>query len=225
MSHPLDRPIWSALTGKHAHLARGTPAALRYDPDISPFVAAADESPESLLALQQLVQPGETVVLVQSEPILLPAGLTVVGQARAVQMIAAEIAPAPQDERLHRLGPTDEAEMYDLAILTRPGPFARHSMHLGEFWGIRHEGRLIAMAGERLRQGEWAEMSAVCVHPDSRRQGLGGLLSSHVINRIHAKGERPYLHVFETNSTAIDLYHSLGFQRRTTTHVTLARLA
>jgi predicted GNAT family acetyltransferase len=225
MSHLLDRPIWSALTSKHSHLARGTSAALRYDPDISPFVAAADDSSESLAALQQLVQPGETVILVQREPALLPADLVEVGQARAVQMIGTGIVPAPEDERLYRLGPADEAEMYDLAALTRPGPFARNSMHLGEFWGIRHQGRLVAMAGERLRQGEWAEMSAVCVHPDSRGQGLGRLLSSHLTSRILAKGERPYLHAFETNSTAIALYRSLGFQLRAIMHVTLARRA
>ena len=225
MTHPLDRPIWSALTGNHAHLARGTPAAWRYDADISPFAAAADHSPQSLAALEQLVQPGEVVVLVQSEPIPLPPGLVAVSTARAVQMVATEPIAAPQDERLHRLGPADEADMYALASLTRPGPFARRSMHLGEFWGLRHQGQLIAMAGERLRQGQWTELSAVCVHPESRGQGLGRLLSRQMTHRIQAKGERPYLHAFETNSTAIALYRSLGFELRDTMNVTLARRA
>lgn len=225
MTHLLDRPIWSALTSRHAELARGTPAALRYDSDISPFAAPADQEPESLAALQQLVQPDETVILVQHDPILLPPGLVAVGTARAVQMISTKIVPATGDERLHRLGVADEAEMYDLATLTRPGPFARRSMHLGEFWGIRRDGRLVAMAGERLRLGEWAEMSAVCVHPDSRGQGLGRLLSTHMSDRIRAKGERPFLHAFETNSTAIELYRSLGYELRATMNVTMAKRA
>ncbi len=222
--HPLDRPIWSALTSRHAHLARGTSGALRYDADISPFAACADQSPESLAALRRLVEPAETIILVQADPIVLPSGLVAVTTARAVQMVSIGIVPAPQDSRLHQLGTADEVEMYDLATLTRPGPFARRSMHLGEFWGIRHEGRLIAMAGERLRQGDWAEMSAVCVHPDNRGQGLGRLLSSHMTSRIRAKGERPYLHAFETNATAIELYHSLGFELRAMMNVTVARL-
>jgi predicted GNAT family acetyltransferase len=225
MNHPLDRPIWSALTTRHAGLARGTPAALRYDSDISPFAAPADQGADSLAALDRLVQPGEVVVLVQRDPILLPPGLVAVGAARAVQMIATGTTPAPDDERLHRLGADDEADMYELASLTRPGPFARRSMHLGEFWGVRHQGRLVAMAGERLRQGEWAELSAVCVHPDSRGQGLGRLLSSHMTSRIQAKGERPYLHAFETNLGAIGLYNSLGFEQRATLNVTLASRA
>lgn len=225
MMHPLDRPIWSALTGNHAQLARGTPAALRYDAEISPFAAPADQTAPSLAALAQLVQPGEVVVLVQAEPILLPPGLVAVSAARAVQMIATEPVAPPQHERLHPLGPADEPDIYALASLTRPGPFARRSMQLGEFWGVRHQGRLIAMAGERLRQGEWTELSAVCVHPDWRGQGLGRLLSRQMTNRIQAKGERPYLHVFETNGAAIALYRSLGFEHRASLNVTLARLA
>lgn len=225
MTHLLDRPIWSALTSRHATFARGTVAALRFDSDISPFAAAADQSPESLAALQQLVQPGETVILVQAAPIALPPGLVAVSTARAVQMVAISDVASLVDERLHRLGVADEAEMYELATLTRPGPFARHSMRLGEFWGIRQGGRLVAMAGERLRQGDWTELSGVCVHPDLRGQGLGRLLSSHVTGRIRAKGERPYLHVFETNDIAIALYRSLGFEQRAIMNVVVARLA
>jgi predicted GNAT family acetyltransferase len=224
MTHPLDRPIWSALTGKHGAFAKGTPAALRFDREVSPFAAPADQSRESLAALQALVEPDETVVLVQADPIVLPAGLVAVSSARVVQMMATSDRPVAEDARIQPLGTEDEAEIYDLATLTRPGPFARRSMRLGEFWGIRQDGRLIGMAGERLRQDDWHELSAVCVHPDMRGQGLGRLLSGFVTARIRAKDERPYLHAFETNIAAIELYRSLGFEMRATMNVTVARL-
>ena len=224
MPHLLDRPIWSALTGPHAGLAHGTPAALRYDANISPFAAPADQDPQSLAALHRLVQPGETIVLVEAGPVALPSELVAVSTAQAVQMIATRAIPVAHDPRLHRLGAADEADMYELATLTRPGPFARHSMRLGEFWGIRQQGRLIAMAGERMRQDDWTEMSGVCVHPDSRGQGLGRLLSRHMASRIQARGERPYLHAYQANTTAIGLYQSLGFELRTTMNVTVAGL-
>ncbi|WP_224701387.1 GNAT family N-acetyltransferase [Devosia aquimaris] len=222
MTHPLDRPIWSALTGEQAAWARGTTAALRFERDISPFAAPADQSAASLAALQGLVEPDEQIILVQSEPIVLPPGLTAVSTARAVQMVAPNAWPMPEQDRLVRLGTADEAEMYALAMLTRPGPFAPRSMRLGEFWGIRQKDRLVGMAGERLRQGEWVELSGVCVHPDARGQGLGRLLSGFVAERIRAKAKRPYLHVFETNTAAIRVYGSLGFATRAMMNVTVA---
>jgi predicted GNAT family acetyltransferase len=223
MPHPLDHPVWSALTGHHAGLAIGTRSALRYPADVSPFVAARDDSPESLKALAALVQPGETVVLVRSAPIVLPPDLEVVTLATAVQMVASGAIREPVFASPELLGPDDHAAMYQLATLTRPGPFAPSSMTLGTFWGVREHGRLVAMAGERLRQDDWTELSGVCVHPDRRGQGLGRLLSGHVADRILAQGERPYLHVFASNSVAIDLYRSLGFQQREEMNVVVAR--
>tara|TARA_R110002020_G_scaffold10965_2_gene41678 strand:- start:9989 stop:10666 length:678 start_codon:yes stop_codon:yes gene_type:complete len=225
MTHPLDRPIWSALTGAQAAWARGTPAALRFDRDVSPFAAPADQSPASLAALPALVVPDEQIILVESDAILLPSGLTAVSTARAVQMVAPTASPMPDQDRLVRLGTADEREIYDLAMLTRPGPFAPRSMRLGAFWGIRQDGRLIGMAGERLRQGEWIELSGVCVHPDARGQGLGRLLTGFVAERIRAKAKLPYLHVFESNTAAIRIYESLGFTTRAMMHVTVARRA
>jgi hypothetical protein len=46
--HLLDRPAWQALSTRQAHFAMGGPRALRFAPDIGPFAAARDDSPESL---------------------------------------------------------------------------------------------------------------------------------------------------------------------------------
>jgi predicted GNAT family acetyltransferase len=223
MSHVLDTPIWSALTTSHSALARGAGGALRYPAEVSPFAAVADDAPATLAALASLVLPGETIVLVRRDPIVLPDALTAVSRAQAVQLASTQALAPSDDPRLERLGERDEPEMYDLAMLTRPGPFARRSMRLGRFWGIRQNGRLVAMAGERLAQGGWTELSGVCTHPEARGQGLARLLSTHVAAHIAAQGEQPYLHAYAGNAAAIGLYESLGFRTRATMNVVVAQ--
>ena len=49
-SHPLDYPIWTALTTTHQALAEGG-AARRYPTEITPFAATADTSPKALQRL------------------------------------------------------------------------------------------------------------------------------------------------------------------------------
>ncbi len=78
MTHPLDRPAWNALAGPHAALAEGNGLARRYRPDIIPFAAARDDSPESLAALAALPRSGEVMVLVETPAPVVPPGLAAV---------------------------------------------------------------------------------------------------------------------------------------------------
>lgn len=104
--------------------------------------------------------------------------------------------------------------MLDLVALTQPGPFLPRTVELGRYLGIRHEGRLIAMAGERLRPPGWTEISAVCTHPDHRGRGLAGLLIRAVAAGIRERGDVPFLHAAADNIQAIRLYESMGFVLR-----------
>ena len=98
--------------------------------------------------------------------------------------------------------------------MTNPGPFSRQTHRLGEFWGIEREGRLVAMAGERLKQPGFCEMSAVCTHPDYLGRGYAHELCLVVLERIKKRQTRAYLHVFSDNTAAIALYKKLGFRTR-----------
>ena len=109
--------------------------------------------------------------------------------------------------------------MFELATLTRPGPFSLRAQALGAFFGVKENGRLVAMAGERFKQDGFSEISGVCTHPDFRRRGLSRLLSRFVAHRILKRGETPYLHAFATNAAAIGLYKSIGFELRTMMNV------
>jgi predicted GNAT family acetyltransferase len=221
MNHILDRPIWNALLTLHAPLSEGSDLARRYRPDISLFAAVPDESDASIAALGDLAGPGETMLVLQAPEITIPRGLSITTQASVVQMIAAHAHQPIDDPRIAPLGWPDADDMYELAMLTKPGPFTRKALSLGDFWGIRIGGRLVAMAGERLKQPGLTELSGVCTHPDMRGQGLGRLMSLYVAGRIGARGEQAYLHAYETNHQATALYRSIGFERRQTLKATV----
>jgi predicted GNAT family acetyltransferase len=214
MSHILDRPIWSALATDHAALAEGGKLARRYPTAISTFAATGADDPESLSALANLVPVGETVFIVHSGDIVVPRGMERTSSAELVQMVADRPVPPVADERIQLLTAPDAEEMLDLALLTKPGPFTLRAQSLGAFWGIRIGGRLAAMAGQRLRQTGYVELSGVCSHPDFRGRGLGRLLSLYVAGKIIEEGARPYLHSYAANGNAIGLYESIGFRVR-----------
>lgn len=220
MSHMLDRPVWNALSSRHAGLAEGGDLAKRYAPDIHPFAASRDESPESLAALAEIAASGETLIFLQADEFVLPPpGFAVTMTAFAVQMIAEQDMAKVEDERIEKLGEADAADMLELAILTKPGPFTMKAQALGDFWGIKENGRLIAMAGERLKLDGLTELSGVATHPDFQGKGLGRLMTLYAAGKIFAKGEQPFLHTYATNTLAIRLYESIGFKLRTRMNV------
>lgn len=214
MSHTLDRPIWSALQTAHAGLAEGDERARRYPPSIVPFAAYADTSRESLDALANLPVADEVMVLVEAEPITIPEGLTVTAENKLVQMVAERPYPRISDSRIEPLTEADAEDMLALATLTKPGPFTLGAQSLGTFWGIKIDGRLVAMGGQRTRQTGFAELSGLCTHPDFQGQGFGKLLFRFVAGEISAREETVYLHAYVANVSAIALYKSLGFNLR-----------
>jgi predicted GNAT family acetyltransferase len=216
----LDRPIWSALSTRHRHLSLGGALARRYAKDVNVFASACDDSPAALAALTELVQPGERVFVLQVPDIVVPAGLALAKAGKGVQMVATRPVPAAgSDEDLVELTDADASEMLTLATLTEPGPFLARTPTMGRFLGIRIDGRLAAMAGERFRFPGHTELSGVCTHPDFRHRGLAGRLSAAVAAHIESRGERPFLHAWITNKPAISLYESLGFEIRAEVNV------
>ena len=223
MDHILDRPAWSALTSRHAALSQGGDLARRYDPTIVPFAAARDDSEQSLQALGELPGSDESLVFVQADPIVLPRGFVATLTADGVQMILKRVPQKVSDERIERLTEADAAEMLELATLTKPGPFTLRAQALGEFWGVKMDGRLAAMAGERMKADGFTEVSGVCTHPDFQGRGLGKLLSIFMTQRVLDRGETPFLHAFATNKAAISLYKSIGFELRSMMNVAAIR--
>jgi len=213
--HPLDRPVWNALTTRQAALALGGARAVRFAPEYGIFAAAADDAPESLAALAALVPDVGGVVVVEArEPPDVP-GTVVATRAMIWQMAAERLTPAgPVEFEIVPLTEADAPQMLALATLTEPGPFFARTHQLGDFIGVKEGDRLMAMAGERMKPTGFTEVSGVCTQPDGRGRGYAGALTRAVVARILARGEQPFLHAYAHNTGAIGLYEALGFSLR-----------
>ncbi|MCW2874426.1 GNAT family N-acetyltransferase [Actinacidiphila oryziradicis] len=221
--HPLDNPARSSLTGPHAHLAEGRGRVLRYPVDIAPWVALPDEPDAADWDdIAALAGPGALVPLaaVSVPP---PDGWEVTFRLAGVQLVDDGVAAAPDAEAI-RLGPADVPEMLDLVDRTQPGPFLPRTIELGTYLGIRRDGALVAMAGERMHPPGWTEISAVCTDPAFRGHGLATRLVLAVAAEIRTRGEMPFLHASAANTGAIRLYQSLGFRLRRTTAFSAVRV-
>jgi predicted GNAT family acetyltransferase len=213
--HPLDCAAWSALTGRQSHFALVQDGARRYDPAYGVFAAVADKSVASLAGLGALVAAHGDVALLEADPPTEAPGVAVASQDPGVQMTAERLAAGPTpDFEMIPLTDADGPQMLALATLTRPGPFFARTHHLGDFFGVKADGRLVAMAGERMKPDGFTEVSGVCTHPEHRGRGYAGALMRLVAGRILDRGETPFLHAYASNRGAIALYETLGFTLR-----------
>jgi ribosomal protein S18 acetylase RimI-like enzyme len=214
--HILDRPVWNALSTNQLKFSLGGDSARRFAPNFGPLASARDDSAKSLSELAELVPSCGAIILLQADPIIIPDGVEASKTASGVQMVLESLAQPADDlsAKIEVLKGSDAASMAELAELTQPGPFEMGTPSLGEFWGIREDGKLLAMAGERMKHAGYTEVSGVCVHPNARGRGYARHLSAIVAAHIQSRGEIPYLHAYATNAGAIRLYESLGFRLR-----------
>ncbi|GGA96852.1 hypothetical protein GCM10011511_20190 [Puia dinghuensis] len=209
----MDNPAWSALTTEQSPFALGTGEAKRYRRNILPFAALAPGREAS--DLDPLITQGESFYLIGDLPVL-PTHWTLEVELPCAQLIAPEnltISPATQEE-IVLLGEADKTEMFQLITRVQPGYYHPDSRQLGEYYGIRQEGRLVAMAGERMRLTAFSELSAVCTLPEYTGRGYAQQLMAHLCRRQRAAGITPFLHVSKANSRALRLYEHLGFRHR-----------
>lgn len=217
INHPLDNPIWHALVGPHAPLAVMQGAARHYRFDVAPFSAIVEPTPEAYGDLAVDLLPRSEVRLFRPTEEATPPGWETISMRPMFQMLlddeGALGSQTRADEEVIPLLAEDIDAMLELADMAKPGPFSHGRLLLGEHVGVKREGRLVAMAGPRLRLPGFGELSAICVHPDVRRASLGSALTRRLARRILTEGDVPFLHVFIDNP-AITLYQKLGFRVR-----------
>jgi GNAT superfamily N-acetyltransferase len=210
----LDNPIWHALAGPQATVAEGKGRALRYDPQFTPFAAVPDDPARADWdGLRTLVGPGG-VALVARPTLDVPDGWENVFEMAGVQMVFDGPDVAPPDLACERLSTADVDDAADLVARTQPGPWAARTIELGTYLGVRVDGALVAMAGERMRPPGYSEISAVCTDPAFRGRGYAAGLMRRLITEIVARGDTPCLHAAADNTNAIRLYEHLGFSGR-----------
>ena len=209
----LDNPVYAALSGAQARFAQRSGRALRYEPDVAPFMAMPPSPSEVDWAdAAELVPPGTAAAIIDDGDAV-PDTWQVMSSFEVVQMTG-EASDGTADHEAVRLGAADLPEILDLIARTNPGPFMDRTIELGDYLGIRRDGELIAMAGERMRLDGWTEISAVCTAPTHRGEGLASRLTAAVIAGIRRRSQLPFLHATSTNTDAIRLYEQLGFRIR-----------
>jgi ribosomal protein S18 acetylase RimI-like enzyme len=216
--HPLDNVVWTALTTMHASIAVGSGLARHYPRDMAPFSAVAEPTARAYADLAEGLRPGIEARLFRPREEPAPPGWETLSARPIIQMIAEK--PGPSTGTAHGISidplAVDAAsDMLALAVVANPGPFSARTVLLGNYIGVRESvnGRLIAMAGERFRLPGYVELSAICVHPDARRRGLGRILTEHLMQKAFDRGEVPFLQVFPDNPAA-SLYARCGFRER-----------
>jgi ribosomal protein S18 acetylase RimI-like enzyme len=227
--HPLDNVIWQALTTRQANFAESFLDARRFSSDVTSlgaFREPTDRGYESLAGL--LSGSGGTVALFLESPYQTRPGWKLIADTPLLQMVwenrSIPVLSQPAfSSAIVELTPADSPEMVELAALTKPGPFGTRTHELGTYLGIRHEGKLVAMSGERLKVPGYTEVSAVCTHPEHTGKGYAGVLMREVMRRIRERGEVPFLHVRQDNLRAIELYNRVGITERKVFYLAVIR--
>lgn len=218
----LDRPIWGALTTRLQRLCTALGSAHAFAEGISPMAATAGfEAGHHRDFLTLIGRRSKPLVTLELNAPVCAGQHVPEDSARVVQMIAKGCTGISGRHQIDDLGDHDADEMYQLATAMKPGPFERKTHLMGDFIGVRKNGRLIAMAGQRLRLPGYIEISAVCVAADYQSQGIGADLVRNMSQRIFDRGDIPFLHAYQSNRNAIALYESLGFEIRTTLQATM----
>lgn len=210
----LDNPTWHALNTLQRHLGERGALSGRYLPDVAPFASVIEPSPEAFDTLHDLIPHDGQVAIQTLAPLPALRNLVASEIGTLVQMVAPGAPLASDDTDLQPLETADIPAMLQLTASARPGPFGPRTIEMGRYLGVRDNGRLIAMAGERMRLDGFTEISAVCVDEAYRGRQLAGRMINALRRDILSRGAIPFLHVLSSNVSAIALYERLGFETR-----------
>ncbi|CAL1518766.1 GNAT family N-acetyltransferase [Chitinophaga sp. MM2321] len=213
----LDNPAWGSLISEHKHFAEGTDRVKRYRNSIVPFVACRDAGEDSMEDINPWISAGESFYIIGELPVL-PKDWKVESELPCAQMLLTPgwSLPLPEEDdvTISLLGDADATAMYELINSVQPGYYNPDTRLLGTYYGIRQQGKLVAMAGERMRMTGFCELSAICTDPAYTGKGYAQRLITQLCRRHVAAGIASFLHVSLLNERAIRLYEHMGFTYR-----------
>lgn len=209
----LDNPAWHALTETHACFALGTDNLKHYDPAIVLFAGYNVEEQNITQQFDQVFKKGDSIFLFDDFPAL-PNNYGIETVVQCVQMVCEKPVSEKITENLVQLGKINWDEMYVLVSEVFPGYYLPNTPLMGDYFGIFKEGKLVAMAGERLRMHGLTEISAVVTHPHYQGRKYAQQLVMHLNNKNLQAGCIPFLHTGANNERAIKIYELLGYKKR-----------
>ena len=218
-----SNPVWHALRTKHRDFAVTNGDASRYPADVAPFAAVGSAGTTAMRQLASLLAPTESLWIFAEDYLSVPE-LNRMETLKCLQMVLPdEVTPPDPTMDLVRLSAADALEMVALTDVAFPGFFRSRTCQMGSYYGVRLDGELIAMGGERLMLDGYPEISGVCTHPAHRGKGYAASLIWELVRKHRRDDDVSWLHVAASNQRAIELYHRLGFV--TSREVTLHRIA
>lgn len=204
-------PAWHALHSQHRHLAILGHRACRYPRDVAPFAAVAAADAASMAELRGLLEPGEQVWL-SGDGYAAAAGMVLEDQLTCLQLaLPRTVDLAAPSTPIASLGGENAREMVALTDVAFPGFFRPRTCDMGAYFGIRLDGALVSMGGERLMLDGYPEISGICTHPCHRGRGFAESIIRHLVRMHRAAGLVSWMHVVESNERALALYRRMGF--------------
>lgn len=215
--HPLDNPMYSALSTVHSPFAVVNKTARRFPAEVAPFGGVLPGHEDDV---HDLYSAAESAVFVGVIP---PTrGWEVQKSFEVIQMIHDQSHPVTEHLQVQILTTDDVPAMLKLTSLVYPNYFRSATAQLGEYCGIYSSSELIAMAGIRMKLPGYEEISAICTHLDHRGKGLGAAVTRFMVHRILQRESIPFLHT-ESDNPAQDMYRKLGFETRATLPVAVLK--
>jgi predicted GNAT family acetyltransferase len=216
MAHLLDNPAFNALISGNKDLGNGNETVRYYHKDISPFIGMTEPTKSNFDILHQITPTESVSGFISPIELQIPSPWKIARLVKVFQMIFEKSVSAIKGEKeIIPLSDEHIPQMLELTKLTNPGPFSSRTIDFGYYRGIFDGDKLIAMAGQRMHPFNYAEISAVCTHPDYLGKGYARQLLMNQAHRIQQADEIPFLHVLTDNERAINVYKDLGFTIRT----------
>ncbi|MBB5644736.1 GNAT family N-acetyltransferase [Pedobacter cryoconitis] len=210
----LDNPIWNALDTVHQGFSTGNRVIKRYSAGTIPFMGMASPDGELLRQIAPYFTANEEVFL-KDELDFIPEEWEVLNKLNCLQMVyVPTLSTEVNMDAIIKLSANDAGELSRLVNLVQPGFFKERTSSLGDYYGIKKDGKLVAAAGERFNLNGFTELSAVCTHPDHTGNGYAQRLLNVLCNKNLEQGNTPFLHVVDTNTRAIQIYEHLHFETR-----------
>jgi len=209
----LDNPVYNSLKETHKDLVIDYSGMKFYHPDFCPFggFVNEDNSETGIEAYSKLI---DNFYVVGNKPNF-NKKVKLNRELVCKQMILDKPNSIESTEQITEFQTAKErADLFNLVNLVQPGYFKKKTSEMGNYYGIYKDNQLAAVTGERMKMNNYTEVSAVVTHPKHIRKGYAKQLVNFTCSKIFEEGKIPYLHVANTNVSAIKLYEKLGFRTR-----------
>ena len=208
----LKNPVWHSLKETHKKFAVVSNGVQFYHHEVCPFGAFLDET-KTAEASSEYVKKSDSFFFVSENktPIIDDNNVILDRKIEGCQMVLNKLSDVEITEDIVLLDASYIEEIYNLVWLVMPGYYKKRTFEMGNYYGIIKDGKLVAIAGQRMQTDFFIEISAVVTHPNYTRKGFAKQLIAYNTKEILKANKKPILHTNKGN-LAIPLYQKLGYE-------------